>query len=32
MTDYQEEQTNEIEALQSIYPDECESNNYLYTA
>lgn len=27
MTDYKEEQRNEIEALQSIYPDEIKSKN-----
>ena len=27
MTDYKEEQTNEIEALESIYPDEFESKS-----
>ena len=26
MTDYAEEQRNEIEALESIYPDEIEGN------
>lgn len=29
MTDYKEEQNNEIEALESIYPDEFESKYWV---
>jgi hypothetical protein len=32
MTDYAEEQKNEIEALQSIYPEEIESKSILPTS